>query len=904
MCIPLLLCLGLGAAAQDGQKDAPTLVVRLLTNDIQVSADGSNVQTTHIEVRASNDAAALQVSQTSIPYDATSQEIAIVDAHTLKADGKIMPVDPLAIYDRAPQGGDATMITGVRSKLIVFPQFAAGDTAVYTVKTTTKHPNFENHFSYSEVFPRTSAYDDVRETITAPKAFPLYVETHDVDAARRADGANMVYSWHYSAPKPVTEESPTLSPLEHTPSFFISSFKDYAQLGRAYAALAEPKRVVTPKARALADEITSGTSDPKAQAQKLYEWVSGHIRYVGIELGTGSFVPHDVDSIVANGYGDCKDHDILLQVLLKAKGIDAESILINGDASYTMTSVPTFTTLNHVITFIPQFNLYLDSSAAVAPFGILPLQEYGKPMVVASATSSGLGKMPLVEPGMAKTTVRTVSTLDKDGVLSGTTTSTATGPYAISLKLIGLAIQGAGPTAATRLLAALGYNNPSGSFALGSPTSFAAEYTISSTFKSPGWEDNLSGKNSFFMPGGLRLFSQAGDKVMGPFDPGNMKPGEPTVCISAEQSEDMSLKAPSGYQFNGLPNDVRVETPNLLFIAHWSLHGDTMSVHRDFTSKIDQPLCTGTVRSQSEAALKTISDSYQVNIAFAKHGSGAGDAAASAALAFYNSGLSHFNAERYELAIADFDKSIALKPDDFYALDARGDAHFRLQHYELAIKDFDRAIKLKQDEPESFSSRAMAQEALGHHDLAIADYSAAIRLKPDDVASYGDRGAIYVRQGQKALAVADFSKAIALDPNGPNTYNAYYFRGLAQASDESAITDLDKAIALKPDFVLAYRLRGELKGMRSQYAAAIADFDKALTLQPDDMDALSDRARVRYEAKDYKSAIADYDRIIAQKPNSADALFYRGGAKDKLGQKKDGERDIAAAIKLDPSLGK
>jgi hypothetical protein len=30
----------------------------------------------------------------------------------------------------------------------------------------------------------------------------------------------------------------------------------------------------------------------------------------------------------------------------------------------------------------------------------------------------------------------------------------------------------------------------------------------------------------------------------------------------------------------------------------------------------------------------------------------------------------------------------------------------------------------------------------------------------------------------------------------------------------------------------------------------------------------------------------------------------RGGAKLKLGQKKDGERDIAAAVKLDPSLAR
>src|SRR5882757_8896373 len=103
MSVPVLVCLGLSTAAQDDQKAAPSLAVRSMTVDTQVAGDGGSTQTLHIEVRAGNDAGALQVSQTSIPYDATGQEIAIVEAHTLKADGKTLPVDATAIYDQAPR---------------------------------------------------------------------------------------------------------------------------------------------------------------------------------------------------------------------------------------------------------------------------------------------------------------------------------------------------------------------------------------------------------------------------------------------------------------------------------------------------------------------------------------------------------------------------------------------------------------------------------------------------------------------------------------------------------------------------------------------------------------------------------------------------------------------------------
>ncbi|HJR55871.1 MAG TPA: tetratricopeptide repeat protein, partial [Rhizomicrobium sp.] len=728
---------------------------------------------------------------------------------------------------------------------------------------TTRRPNFDGHFVYFEAFPRTTSFNEVRETITAPKSFPLYVESHEVEAGKKEDGANVTYTWHYSAPKPVTDEPETFAPLEHMPRFIVSSFKDYVQMGRAYAALAEPKRVVSPRIRALAEEITAGTSDPRAQVQKLYEWVSTHIRYVAIELGTGSFVPHDVDAIVVNGYGDCKDHDILLQALLKAKGIDAHSILINSDSNYTLTEVPTFVALDHVITFVPQFDLYLDSSVGLAPFGVLPLQQYGKPMVVASASSARLGKMPLLAPGTAKITLKTVAALDKSGEVTGTTTTTASGPYAIILRLLGLQIQGTGPTAATRLLTAMGYENASGTFTLGDPKGFAPDYAISATFKWTGWADYVAGKNSFFMPPALRLLGRTGEGAMGPFDPGSMAPGEPTVCLSTEQSEDLSLKAPPGIQFDGVPKDVRVETPNLLFTAHWSLAGDTLSVRRAFTSKIDQPLCTGTIRTQSAEALKKISDSYDVAVAFVEAGS-----VAAITRPLHESALAHSKAGQYDLAIADYSKIIEQTPNDRLAYSNRGAVFIKSRKYDLAIADFTKSIALNGEFYEPYFNRGLAQVGTHQFTAAIADFDKAISLKPDDARLYKERGRARLGVRQYALTIADFDKAIAL---APDDFESYMMRAGANLSFEN-------------------------------YAPAISDLTKALSLRPGDMECLDARAYARFQAKEYKLAIADYDAVIAQRPNMSSAYLYRGDAKLKLGRKAEGDADIATAVKLDPSL--
>jgi transglutaminase-like putative cysteine protease len=70
------------------------------------------------------------------------------------------------------------------------------------------------------------------------------------------------------------------------------------------------------------------------------QWVSKNIRYVAIDIGNSGIVPHDADSVLANAYGDCKDHAVLYSALLKAKGIQSETVLINLGEAYTLPTWP------------------------------------------------------------------------------------------------------------------------------------------------------------------------------------------------------------------------------------------------------------------------------------------------------------------------------------------------------------------------------------------------------------------------------------------------------------------------------------------------------------------------------------------------------------------------------------
>jgi TonB family protein len=719
-----------------------------MKSDTELAADGSAVTTYHVETEANNAAAAMALGQTSVPYVTANQTLEIVEAYTRKSDGTKIPVDVSAIYDQLPPGTTgAPMITDLHVKTIVFPQFAAGDTAVYTARLATNHAIFPGQYWGGDAFLKQVAFDDVEETLTAPADLPLHIENHEVGFDKTRKGGQIIYHWHYSAPATTDAHPDSVHPLAHLPHYFVSTFPDYASLGRAYALAAGPSSAVTPTIKALADKITKGVSGRRAVARALYEWVSVHIRYVAIELGKGSLIPHAADTVLSNGYGDCKDHVALLAALLNAEGIASESVLIDGLSDYELADVATFAGLDHVITYIRDLDIYLDSTDNVAPFGVLPFVEYGKPAVFASETAARLGQVPALPPGLARAATTTVAHLSKDGVLSGTTTSTANGPYAIELRTMALAIQAAGPeTAAKRLLPLYGFGtNSTGSFEVSSPTVPTDSYSIRGTFKTDDWSEQAAGTQKFYLPGGMRLLGYSGDGLMGSFF-GNpaVNSDEDIPCFSGESSEDISLEAPAGKQFSSVPADTHVQTANIRFDSHWSLSGQTLSVHRSFNSTIDKPLCTAAIRAANAAALKSIGDSYNMEVSFASPKTAGKQT-------WYSSDISN----------PPQDPKLAAS-----VLEAR--TNMQQHHDDAAIAEFS-ALLAQPDLPISASyparfDRAMLYARSGRSEEALADLNAALKLTPQDARMLSARGYVNFLRADFAHAVADCNAALAVDP--------------------------------------------------------------------------------------------------------------------------------------------
>ena len=608
------VCLGVLCLAAVPAAAEPSIIVRHLSVDIVVDRDGRNTRTVHIERSATNTSAAERLGQFPLSFNPSLQRLDIIEAYTRKADGTERKVDPTAIRAQlAPGVTNVPMFADVQQKVVVFPDFAVGDTEVLTVRTETDHPLFPGQFIWADAFARNVAWQDVELSITAPRDLPLRTETFELASERNEHDQSVRYAWHYSSPGTAPDEQSAVSGWDRQPRVFVSSFPDYTAFAAAYDALAAPKTAVTPSIQAKADAITEGLVDRLAQARAIYQWVSAHIRYVALYLNRGAVEPHTADAVLANGYGDCKDHVALFEALLRAKGIESHAVLINSDNAYTLSTPPTLAQLDHVLTWLPEFGMFADTTAAVAPFGTLPYREYGKPVVIVGAPGKALGAMPALPPDALTMVVTTKASLDASGKIVGTMVTTATGPAALALRQQARQVQSIGTVpAVSRQLQSQGHAGQ-GRFDFARPDGFEPTYAVHAGFNLEPRLEILEG-DAFAPPLGPSLMPRPGEMLLGPGAMPTLGDKQPTPCFAGRQIEELSLTLPDARRPLRLPRDRRIEAEAFTYTSHWAFADQTVTVRRELVSRIAEPLCEGPLRHETAAALRVIHRDLQARI--------------------------------------------------------------------------------------------------------------------------------------------------------------------------------------------------------------------------------------------------------------------------------------------------
>ena len=273
-------------------------------------------------------------------------------------------------------------------------------------------------------------------------------------------------------------------------------------------------------------------------------------------------------------------------------------------------------------------------------------------------------------------------------------------------------------------------------------------------------------------------------------------------------------------------------------------------------------------------------------------------------LAFLGRGVLLATRKRsYNRAVEDFDKVLALQPENVDALIARGNAYSQLGDNGRALADLDRAVQLAPDNAQAYVIRGLANNRRGQKQLAMQDYQTALKYAPRYPQALANRAALLSQEGKYDQAIADLDESIKADADNPV---AYYNRGYAYFAKhqyDKALADYDAAIKLEPGMGLAYNNRCLIRAITGKdLAAGVRDCDTAQKLMPLNIDVRITRGFIYLKLDDPRLAMKEYNDALDVDPNRPLALYGRGIARIMVGETREGEGDKAAALTLDPEV--
>lgn len=231
------------------------------------------------------------------------------------------------------------------------PQIKVGDIIETAYSRSYTPILMPDHFSslLRESFSDPSAR--IETVFSMPEKLKASYAVHGASGEPEITNANgfTTYRWSRSG-VPGTESG-------NSPDWFvpydlveISTVKSWRDVAESMLAHYPDDRKLPEPIIAKLEAIKAESADKKRWVSDVLKLVQAEVRYVGIEIGRGAFVPRDPETVFALGYGDCKDKAYLMATALQWLGIDAAPALVNSSTgAFLGTRLPTPYAFDHAI---------------------------------------------------------------------------------------------------------------------------------------------------------------------------------------------------------------------------------------------------------------------------------------------------------------------------------------------------------------------------------------------------------------------------------------------------------------------------------------------------------------------------------------------------------------------------
>ena len=326
-----------------------------------------------------------QNTRNAVTFHPKSQSLILVEAWVTQADGTRLTVPADGVFTRPSVAAqDAPGFTASETTTVVFPQLHPGS-RTHVAWRLTQNTAPVNGFNVWLQVPLEVSARHIGLTLETPVGLRLHTASRGLFRdSTAAQGGTRIENVSIDDTRAENPEPNAVASSDYQPMFLATSLPDEAAIGGIYARQSAAMARPTPEIAALAARIVGGRTGIDA-ARAIYNWVAADIRYVAVYLNPNDgWVPHEASSVLHAGYGDCKDHVVLMQALLASRGIDAQAALVSYGEAYS--SLPAWlpTQYNHAIIYLPQWQRFANPTDPFASFDASDRLLAGKQAVLAT----------------------------------------------------------------------------------------------------------------------------------------------------------------------------------------------------------------------------------------------------------------------------------------------------------------------------------------------------------------------------------------------------------------------------------------------------------------------------------------------------------------------------------------
>lgn len=727
------------------------------------AADGTGSRTETTVLRVQSTAALQRLAVLGFAYASATQSLDIIYARVRKPDGTVVETPVGDAQDQpAPVTQLAPMYSDLHMKQLPVRSLAVGDTLEFETKITQKQAEVPGEFWGAENFGTGMIYLDREIELRVPKTKTVTVYSPKFPPDISESGDERIYRWKGAQLlRSNAKNKGNEQPGEKTPPLAWTTFPSWEAVGIWYQGMIAGRDAVTPVIQAKADEITAGMKTNAEKAQALYEYVSQHNHYIGVDFGVGRYQPHMATEVLANQYGDCKDKQTLLAALLRAKGFQPSAVLI-GLGIEMNDKVPMPGAFNHVITLVDVDGnpAWLDATTEVAPYRVLlPVLRDKQALVVPPKSGPGmphLAKTPADLPFPAVDRYEGTFELAKNGTTKGNVTVTMRGDSEMLMRYASRQVARAQwDQLGQSYVEASGFNGKANSVALDGGDNLSVPWVMRYGYTQDAWSQWKSYQIGSLLPN-VNLPS---------ID--EKKPPKEEIDFGGRHTQvaKSTVRLPAGYSAE-LPDAIHLKTAFAIFDQTYRI--ENSSLVSEFTLQI----LKGKVDAAEWKNVKKLADDIgtQPWIQLTSKEQVTGEAGPPiagenncAAAVLVHQAYEAIMAKDFDLAQKKSDQVIAINDKQAYAWSQRG--WLAWQHHNLseAAEDYERELRQHPEESDQYPDLIRLERWLGRSSEERKYLLAYAKQVPDNAqallfagnqllaANYADDAVEVYRAGVKAL---------------------------------------------------------------------------------------------------------------------------------------------------------